>query len=112
MVDRSTDCWLFPPQVDGELWDLERPFEKSASLELLDFEHPEGKRGRQCAQSGTAFRAAFLTRVHVLAGKKVWWHSSAHILGECCERHYGCHLAIGPPTDEGFFYEMGMTDDR
>ncbi|GAA5869660.1 hypothetical protein JCM16303_000539 [Sporobolomyces ruberrimus] len=69
-------------KVDGKLWDLERPFEKSASLELLDFEHPEGK--------------------------KVWWHSSAHILGECCERHYGCHLAMGPPTDDGFFYEMGM----
>lgn len=51
-------------------------------------------------------------RPAALAGKKVWWHSSAHILGECCERHYGCHLAIGPPTDEGFFYEMGMTDDR
>lgn len=29
-------------QVDGELWDLERPFEKSASLELFDFESPEG----------------------------------------------------------------------
>ncbi|GAA5976498.1 hypothetical protein JCM5350_001711 [Sporobolomyces pararoseus] len=69
-------------KVDGKLWDLERPFEKSSSLELLDFEHPEGK--------------------------KVWWHSSAHILGECCERHYGCHLAMGPPTDDGFFYEMGM----
>jgi len=41
-------------------------------------------------------------------GKKVWWHSSAHILGECCEKHYGCHLAMGPPTDDGFFYEMGM----
>ncbi|BGO90354.1 hypothetical protein NBRC10512_001784 [Rhodotorula toruloides] len=73
-------------KVDGNLWDLERPFEKSASLELLDFEHPEGK--------------------------KVWWHSSAHILGECCERHYGCHLAMGPPTDDGFFYEMGMNGDR
>ncbi|GAA5852729.1 hypothetical protein JCM8547_002606 [Rhodosporidiobolus lusitaniae] len=73
-------------KVNGELWDLERPFEGDASLELLDFEHPEGK--------------------------KVWWHSSAHILGECCERHYGCHLAIGPPTDEGFFYEMGMNSDR
>lgn len=32
-------------QVDGELWDLERPFTKSCSLELLDFEHPEGKLG-------------------------------------------------------------------
>ncbi|GAA5858453.1 hypothetical protein JCM1840_001214 [Sporobolomyces johnsonii] len=73
-------------KVDGKLWDLERPFEKSSALELLDFEHPEGKR--------------------------VWWHSSAHILGECCERHYGAHLAIGPPTDEGFFYEMGMNGDR
>ncbi|KAI5475030.1 threonyl-trna synthetase [Pseudohyphozyma bogoriensis] len=73
-------------KVDGELWDLERPFEKSGTLELLDFDHPEGK--------------------------KVWWHSSAHIVGECCERHYGCHLAIGPPTDEGFYYEMGMTDER
>jgi hypothetical protein len=30
--------------VDGELWDLERPLEKSCKLELLDFNHPEGKR--------------------------------------------------------------------
>ena len=25
------------------LWDLERPLEGSCRLELLDFEHPEGK---------------------------------------------------------------------
>jgi len=31
-------------KVDGVLWDLERPLEKSCSLELLDFEHPEGVR--------------------------------------------------------------------
>ncbi|KZT43355.1 tars protein [Sistotremastrum suecicum HHB10207 ss-3] len=71
-------------KVDGQLWDLERPFEGSCSLELLDFEHDEGK--------------------------KVFWHSSAHVLGEAAERHYGCHLCLGPPTDEGFFYEMGMED--
>jgi threonyl-tRNA synthetase len=29
-------------QVDGDLWDLERPLEGSCKLELLDFEHPEG----------------------------------------------------------------------
>lgn len=29
--------------VDGELWDLTRPLEKSCKLELLDFEHPEGR---------------------------------------------------------------------
>jgi threonyl-tRNA synthetase len=44
------------------------------------------------------------------AGKAVFWHSSAHVLGEAAERHYGCHLCLGPPTDEGFFYEMGMGD--
>jgi len=37
-VFRSNNC-----QVDGELWDLERPLEKSCKLELLDFEHPEGE---------------------------------------------------------------------
>ena len=29
-------------EVDGELWDLDRPLEKSCTLKLLDFEHPEG----------------------------------------------------------------------
>lgn len=99
-------------QVDGELWDMDRPFEKSASLELLDFEHPEGElhgQGRSCRW----IELRELTPCPPGSpGKKVWWHSSAHILGECAERHYGCHLAIGPPTDEGFFYEFGMTDDR
>ncbi|CAO1613820.1 unnamed protein product [Sympodiomycopsis kandeliae] len=69
-------------KVDDVLWDLPRPLEKSCKLEFFDFETPEGKR--------------------------VFWHSSAHVLGEAAERHYGCHLCIGPPTDEGFFYEMGM----
>lgn len=68
--------------MNGELWDLTRPFEADASLELLDFENDEAK--------------------------KVFWHSSAHMVGEACERHYACHLCIGPPIDEGFYYEMGM----
>lgn len=38
----------------------------------------------------------------------MFWHSSAHVLGEAAERHYGCHLCIGPPTDDGFFYEMAI----
>ncbi|KAI8367429.1 hypothetical protein EDC96DRAFT_506811 [Choanephora cucurbitarum] len=72
-------------KVDGELWDLTRPLEKSCKLELLDFENDEGK--------------------------MVFWHSSAHMLGEACERHYGCNLCIGPPLKEGgFYYEMGLAD--
>ena len=47
----------------------------------------------------------------LIPGKRVFWHSSAHVLGESAERHYGCHLCIGPPTEEGFFYEMAI-DER
>uniref|UniRef100_A0A0W0FKI7 Probable threonine--tRNA ligase, cytoplasmic n=1 Tax=Moniliophthora roreri TaxID=221103 RepID=A0A0W0FKI7_MONRR len=87
-------------KVDGELWDLERPLESSCKLELLDFEHPEG---RQCTSSNIHVNDAS-------TGKRVFWHSSAHVLGEAAERHYGCHLCLGPPTDDGFFYEMGIQD--
>ena len=44
----------------------------------------------------------------VLAGQYVFWHSSAHILGEAMERHYGGHLCYGPPIEEGFYYDMWM----
>ncbi|CAM0140830.1 threonyl-tRNA synthetase [Umbelopsis sp. WA50703] len=71
-------------KVDGQLWDLNRPLEKSCALELLDFENEEGKR--------------------------VFWHSSAHVLGESCEKHYGGHLCIGPPLEDGFYYEMGLKE--
>ncbi|KAJ7855129.1 hypothetical protein B0H14DRAFT_2754902 [Mycena olivaceomarginata] len=83
-VSKSLSERVVIAKVNDELWDLERPLEGSCKLELLDFEHPEGK--------------------------KVFWHSSAHVLGEAAERHYGCHLCLGPPTDDGFFYEMGIQD--
>ncbi|KIK95681.1 hypothetical protein PAXRUDRAFT_140136 [Paxillus rubicundulus Ve08.2h10] len=85
-VSKSLSERVVIAKVNGDLWDLERPLEASCKLELLDFEHPEGKR--------------------------VFWHSSAHVLGEAAERHYGCHLCIGPPTDDGFFYEMAIEDRR
>ncbi|KAI1002714.1 Threonine--tRNA ligase, cytoplasmic [Podosphaera aphanis] len=69
---------------DDQLWDLERPFEASCTLELLTFEDE--------------------------LGKKVFWHSSAHILGEASERRFGCSLCIGPPIDGGFYYEMALPD--
>ncbi|WFD00165.1 threonine--tRNA ligase [Malassezia yamatoensis] len=85
-ISKSLSERVVIAKVNGELWDLERPFEEPASLEFLDFDHPEGKR--------------------------VYWHSSAHVLGEAAERHFGCHLCMGPPTDEGFYYEMGMGDSQ
>ncbi|KAF9766923.1 threonyl-tRNA synthetase [Fusarium sp. DS 682] len=75
-------------RVDGELWDLTRPLEKSCKLELLDFEHTEGK--------------------------KVFWHSSAHILGEAAEKRFGCYLCNGPPTEDppGFYYDMANMGEQ
>eukprot|EP01134_Creolimax_fragrantissima_P007839 CFRG7839T1 len=72
-------------KVNGELWDLDRPFESSCSLELLDFNHDDGK--------------------------QVFWHSSAHILGESLERVYGSCLCYGPPIENGFYYDMYSEKD-
>ncbi|GAC98443.1 threonyl-tRNA synthetase [Pseudozyma hubeiensis SY62] len=83
-ISKSLSERIVISKVDDNLWDLERPLEADCKLELFDFDSPEGKR--------------------------VFWHSSAHVLGEACEKHYGCHLCIGPPTEEGFFYEMAMGD--
>ncbi len=44
------------------------------------------------------------------SGQYVFWHSSAHILGEAMERHYGGHLCYGPPIEQGFYYDMWHED--
>lgn len=76
-------------KVDGKLWDLTRPLEKSCILEMMDFDHPSGE------------------------AKAVFWHSSAHVLGEACEGHLeGCCLGHGPPIDDGFFYDMKLDNER
>ena len=43
-------------------------------------------------------------------GRYVFWHSSAHILGEAMERHYGGCLCYGPPIEGGFYYDMFMEE--
>jgi threonyl-tRNA synthetase len=70
--------------VKSELWDVVRPLEGDCTLELKKFEDKEGK--------------------------AVFWHSSAHILGECLECGYGAKLCIGPPTEDGFYYDAYMGD--
>lgn len=41
-------------------------------------------------------------------GKQVFWHSSAHILGEAIEKIYGGHLCYGPPIENGYYYDVFM----
>lgn len=67
-------------KVNGELWDLDRPLEGDCSLKLLKFDDPEAQ--------------------------AVFWHSSAHILGEAMERCFGGKLCYGPPIESGFYYDM------
>jgi hypothetical protein len=33
-------------------------------------------------------------------GKELYWHSSAHVLGEALELEYGADLTIGPSIEE------------
>ncbi|XP_053276102.1 threonine--tRNA ligase 1, cytoplasmic [Pleuronectes platessa] len=67
-------------KVNQNVWDLDRPLEEDCSLQLLKFDDEEAQ--------------------------AVYWHSSAHILGEAMERVYGGCLCYGPPIENGFYYDM------
>lgn len=67
-----------------ELIDLTRPLEGDCILELITFEN------------------------HL--GKEVFWHSSAHLLGQSLENLYGAWLCHGPPLESGFFYDSCIGD--
>ena len=68
-------------EVNGEVWDLNRPLDKNVKLKLLTFSDA--------------------------AGKSTMWHSSAHIMAEAIEFFYpGVNLAIGPPIENGFYYDI------
>ena len=41
------------------------------------------------------------------AGKKAFWHSSAHILAQALQNLYpGIKLTIGPAIETGFYYDV------
>ena len=42
-------------------------------------------------------------------GKKVFWHTSSHILAQAVKRLYpNAKLAIGPSIDNGFYYDIDV----
>lgn len=46
-------------------------------------------------------------------GKQTYWHSSAHLLAEALESLYpGIKLAIGPPIQNGFYYDIDFGDHK
>ncbi|KAG7481331.1 hypothetical protein MATL_G00065580 [Megalops atlanticus] len=72
-------------KVDNNVWDLDRPLEGDCSLQLLKFDDEEAQ--------------------------AVYWHSSAHIMGEAMERVYGGCLCYGPPIESGFYYDMYLDNE-
>lgn len=84
-VDKSISNDVVIAKIDGkELWDLDRPLESNCRVSYLPFTSTEGR--------------------------NVFWHSSAHVLGEAAECQYQCLLSHGPPVEQGFFYDMAIAD--
>ena len=72
-------------KVNGEVWDASRPIVRDSDLSLLTWKDEEGK--------------------------STMWHSSAHLMAEAMEALYpGIKLAIGPPIDNGFYYDIDLME--
>lgn len=84
-VDKDISSDVVVAKVDGKtLWDLDRPLEYACRVSYLPFSSPEGR--------------------------NVFWHSSAHVLGEAAECQFNCLLSHGPPVEQGFFYDMAIAE--
>ena len=72
-------------EVNGEVWDPQRPISTDATLKLLTWKDE--------------------------AGKSTMWHSSAHLLAEALEALYpGVKFWVGPPIENGFYYDVDFGD--
>ncbi|MEO0556793.1 MAG: threonine--tRNA ligase [Bacteroidota bacterium] len=72
-------------EVDGEVRDLDRPLHDGATVSILTWDSD--------------------------GGKMAFWHSSAHLMAEALEALYpGVHLAIGPPIENGFYYDVDLSE--
>ena len=73
--------------VNGQKWDISRPINEDASIELFKWENEEGKHA--------------------------FWHSSAHLLAEALQELYpGVKFGIGPAIENGFYYDVDLGDRK
>lgn len=67
----------------GVTYDLNRPIEEDSSIVLLKWDDDEGK--------------------------KVFWHSSSHLMAEALEDIFpGVKFGIGPAIENGFYYDVDL----
>ncbi len=68
-------------KVNDQDWDLTRPIEGDATIQLYKWDDPEGKHA--------------------------FWHSSAHLMAEALQELYpGIKFGIGPAIENGFYYDV------
>ncbi len=73
--------------INGQVWDLSRPINEDASLQLLTWDDA--------------------------AGKNTFWHSSAHLMAEAVETLFpGVKFWVGPALEKGFYYDMDLGDRK
>ena len=71
------------PESKGTTYDLTRPIESDATVTLLKWDSDEAKR--------------------------VFWHSSSHLMAEALEALYpGVKFGIGPAIENGFYYDVDL----
>lgn len=74
-------------EVDGKSWDLTRTLAGDCALKLYTWDDT--------------------------AGKEAYWHSSAHLMAEALEALYpNVKLGIGPPIEQGFYYDIDLGEGR
>jgi threonyl-tRNA synthetase len=84
-ISRGLAQKVLSAEVNGEIWDLQRPIDIDATLSLLTWDSD--------------------------VAKKTFWHSSAHLLAEALEALYpNVKFGIGPAIDNGFYYDVDMGD--
>ena len=72
-------------RVNGQVKDAVLPINENCELQLLTWNDTDGK--------------------------STMWHSSAHLMAEALEFHFpGVKLAIGPPVNSGFYYDVDFMD--
>lgn len=72
-------------EVDGQVWDANRPIEQDVHVKLLTWNDNNGK--------------------------STFWHSSAHLMAEALEALYpGTKFGIGPAIETGFYYDVDFGD--
>jgi len=72
-------------KVDDKAVDLSQPIDKDARIQILTWEDREGR--------------------------EIFWHSSAHVMAQAVREVFpDARLAIGPPIEEGFYYDFDVDE--